>query len=216
MLKIFNKRICVMGKLLSAVRLLGFTTAALIAMPGHAELITFDDIVRVPGDDCFCDHPLTNEYETRGLVIDNGYLVDGITGDGNGGGVTAPNALLGGDTLELYFVGKKPTYVEMYVSAAFDQAIFIDIFGDSGLLFSRKTDGYAGDDNYVYKDNQLVKLFSAEGISHISMSGYYNLRTSALIDDLCYKYDVVEPNALFLLLGTLGFVALRRRNLGAI
>jgi len=202
-----------MGNFRSALRLLSFTAAALIAMPGHAELINFDDIVRVPVDGCFCDHPLTNEYESRGLVIANGYLVDGVTGDGSGGGVTAPNALQGGDTLELYFVGKKPTYVEMYISAAFEQAVFLDIFGDSGLLFSRKTDGYAGDDNYTYKDNQLVKLFSPDGISHISMFAYYNLRTSALIDDLCYEYNVPEPGAFWLMASMLGGLLWRQRKL---
>lgn len=200
-----------MEKYLSAFRLFGFAAIVLTATPSHAELINFDDIIRVPVDGCFCDHPLTNEYQSRGLVIANGYLVDGITGDGSSGGVTAPNALQGGDTLELYFVGKKPTYVEMYISAAFEQAVFIDIFGDSGLLFSRKTDGYAGDDNYTYEDNQLVKLFSADGISHISMFGYYNLRTSALVDDLCYEYDVPEPDALWLMLGMLGLILIARQ-----
>lgn len=202
-----------MGKFFTAVRLLSLTAAALTALPSRAELINFDDIVRVPVDGCFCDHPLTNEYESRGLVIGNGYLVDGVTGDGAGAGVTSPNALQGGDTLELYFVGKKPTYVEMYVSAALEQAVFLDIFDDSGLLFSRKTNGYAGDENYTYADNQLVKLFSPDGISHISMFAYYNLRTSALIDNLCYEYDVPEPNTVFLMLSALGMILLKQRKI---
>ena len=192
----------------------GFIAVALSLAPmASAVTIDFDDIVRVPVDGCFCDHPLTNEYESRGLVIGNGYLVDGVTGDGASGGMTAPNALQGGDTLELYFVGKKPTYVEMYVSAAFEQAVFLDIFGDSGLLFSRRTNGYAGNENYTYTDNQLVKLFSPDGISHISLFAYYNLRTSALIDNLRYEYDVPEPNTTFLMLTALGALLLQRRKI---
>jgi hypothetical protein len=157
---------------------------------------------------CFCDHPLSNEYEADGLLIGNGYLIDGVTGDG--AGVTMPNALLGGDTLELYFVGKKPTYVEMYISAALEQAVFLDIFGESGLLFSRKTDGYSGDENYTYRDNQLVKLFSPGGISHITMFAYFQMRTSALVDNLRYEYDVPEPNTAWLLLSGLGLLAMRK------
>jgi hypothetical protein len=186
----------------------------MLSASSHATFINFDDIERIPTEGCFCDHPITNEYISKGLVIDNGYLVDQKT-PGTAEGVSPPNMLLGGNEMSLLFVGNLPTYVELYVSTYLEQAAFFEVYGPSGLLFKKRTAGEAGpDESTPYFDNQFVSFESLDGISRISMSAHYNMRVGAIIDNLTFTYHVPESSTIALFgIGLLGLAMSRRRKI---
>lgn len=187
-----------------------------MALPAHAVIINFDDLTLVPSDPdvpCFCDYPLTNEYASQGLIIEGGFLAE--YGEEDKNTVSGPNYLLGSNYLRLSFVGTLPTFISMIVSAAHEEAIYFDVFGSDGLIDEQQTNGYAGPHNDTpYTPNQLMTFTSAEGISSVVIEGFYNLRTSAMIDDLTYEYtSVPAPSSLVLLgLGLLGLAWCRRGN----
>ena len=197
-------------------RFLAIPLGLFVSLPASAVVINFDDLTLVPSDPdfpCFCDYPLTNEYESQGLVIDGGFLAEYSEWDENI--VSGPNYLMGSNYQQLSVVGALPTFVSMMVSAAHEEAIFFDIFGAGGLIDEQQTSGYAGPYNDTpYTPNQLMTFTSAEGISSIVIEGFYNLRTSAMIDDLTYEYtSVPAPSSLVLLgLGLLGLAWCRRGN----
>ena len=174
----------------------------------HAVVIDFDDILHVPTDGYFYDQPITNEYAAQGLLVSDGYL----TLQSDLFGVSSPNALIGGPTLVLNFIGKLPTFVEFTVSAAYDQASFITAIGPSGYLFTKKTGGYAGpEDDTPYIPNQLVSLQAAGGILSLEMTAFYGTRTSCIIDNLHYDYkSLPEPSTFGILLVGLCMLAWRR------
>ncbi len=187
--KIFNRW--------SALFLLAFLSGTT-----HAVVINFDDLTLIPSDPefpCFCDHPLTNEYESLGLIIDGGFL--GEYGEEYDHVVSGPNFLLGSDTLQLSFVGQLPTFVSMFVSSVREEVIFLKAYGVGGLVDEQQTDGWGGPHNDTpYTPNQLITLASSQGISSIVINGFYNMRTSAVIDDLTFEYANVPGPSPFLLL----------------
>jgi hypothetical protein len=184
-----------------------FFSLSLLSSVSHAVLINFDDLVREPGDSefpCFCDHPLTNEYEAQGLIIDGGFLAEY---DENSAVQSGPNYLLGSNFLTLRFVGTLPTFVSMYVSAASMEKIFLNAWGTDGLIGQQQTEGDSSpDEGTPYVPNQFISFTSATGIASITLEGFYNLRVSSMVDDLTYEYaSVPEPTPLMLLaLGLLG------------
>lgn len=170
----------------------------------NAVVIDFDDIEAYHDPDlgCFCDHPLTDEYRDRGLVIDSGYLVGEKRADG-----TNDNRLLGSLVLTLFFVDDFPTRVSFYVNAVYDQAVFLHAYGRNGWSDHQQTSGYAGpDDDTPYIPNQWVSFYSPEGITSISLATFYNLRVSTSIDNLSYDYTLPEPPVLLLIVA--GFLVL--------
>lgn len=179
----------------------------------HATTISFDDLTYVPDPDfpCFCDDPLTDQYLSKGLLIDGGFLVPA---DPSG------NGLLGSNILQLNFVGAFPTFVSMYVSAPNQDVIYLDARGLSGTSIHKQTTGWGGPfDDTPYLPNQLISFNSPDGFNSITLEGFYDLRVEAFIDDLTFTYasGVPEPSSLVLFsIGLFGYVLLRRRALDTI
>lgn len=197
-----------------------FATAACglafsVASPAaHAVFIDFDDIPRLPypgiGDPFAFDyHPLTNEYLSQGLMIDDGYLNEYWSGYEHP--VSGPNFLLGGAILQLHFVGTLPTFVSMYVSAGIQDQLTLAFSGPSGFLGYVFTAGESYPDNpdqRPYEPNQFVTFQAPLGISYINIWGYFDRPADAMIDDLTYRYGATAvpepPSAALLGLGLLG------------
>lgn len=174
---------------------------SLFSVPAKAVVINFDDLVYVPTwpEDFFGDHELTDEYEDQGLLISGGFL--SVWHEGTGPSVSGPNYLTAGHDLTLEFIGELPTFVSMYVSSSWGQAVFLSAYSSSGLIASHTTDGWKGfDTDPLYVPNQLVSFSANEGISEISVGDFYGQRTGAMIDDLTFTYSaqVPEPSSVFL------------------
>lgn len=188
---------------------LTMTTLLLVgANSANSVIIDFDDIKQIPADDIFphfSDHPLTDQYLDKGLLIVDGFLVGKSLPDGSN-----DNKLLGATYLDLYFVGALPTFVSMNVSASSNQAVFLTAFGVDGWLAHKQTSGFAGPHNDTpYVDNQFVSFYSATGIASINLSAFFGLRTGAVVDNLFYEYNtsVSESSPLVLLLCGLLMIA---------
>lgn len=187
-----------------------------LAAPTHATTINFDDLTYIPNTDgecdCFFYHPLADEYLSQGLRISNGYLATYNNYQRPGIIASSPNFLLGGPYLQLTFVGALPKSVSMYVSAAFEDAIFVNAFGPSGFNALVQTLGYAGlPDDIMYVDKQYVSFYSPAGISDITLTSYYGARVGAFVDDLNLEYTrVPEPSPVLLFgMGLLMYVVRR-------
>ena len=182
------------------------------ASSAYAVFIDFDDLVPVydPVSPCFCDNPLTNQYESKGLLIDNAYL----NGESTDGGLTYENILSSGPYTTLNFIGQLPTFVSMNVTSASGDAIYLTAYGPSGTAGEYQTAGFAGsDDDPPVIPNELVSFYSETGISQINIDSYYFLRVGAAIDNLTFTYSSVpEPSSLVLtLLGCLALLGRRAR-----
>ncbi|RZA00436.1 MAG: PEP-CTERM sorting domain-containing protein, partial [Moraxellaceae bacterium] len=178
-----------------------------------AVVIDFNDLVPVydPDFPCFCDNPLTDQYASKGLMIDNAYL----NGESYDGGLTYENIMLTGPYTQLNFIGNLPTFVSMLVTSVNQDVIYLTAYSNNGFIESKQTPGYGGpDDDTPASANFLISFSSATGIKSINIDSFYFLRTGAAIDDLIFTYTPVrEPSSLVLL--ALGLVALgwmRRRK----
>jgi|GEM_PF-1189847 len=177
-----------------------------IANNVHAVFIDFDDLTYVPvypEMPYFADVPITDQYASQGLSVVEGYLSpysfnpDYVDPDM----ISGPNYLLGGTSLTLNFLGEKlPTYVGMYVGSA-QEAIFLEVYGVSGLLGSARTKGLGPPTwDTPYEPRQYVSFEFAEGIKQIHMWGAFGSRASAMVDDLTFTYaDVPEPSPFILM-----------------
>ena len=205
------------------LRSLAFSVSILltgIASNAQAVFINFDDLTYVPMHDewpNFADTPLTDQYASQGLLIEDGYLYPYFVnseGELDEDAISGPNYLLGGNWLNLNFVGENlPTYVGMYVGSA-QEAIFLEAYGSSGLLGSTHTKGNAPPTwDTPYEPRQYVSFEFSEGIKQIQMWGAFGSRTSAWVDDLTFTYaDVPEPSPFILLcLGVFGIFCMRLR-----
>jgi len=179
-----------------------------LAIKAHAVLIDFDDLTYVPQYPempFFADTPVTDQYLSQGLLVVDGYLMpyNWFNPDAELGpeAISGPNYLLGGNTLDLYFVGENlPTFVGMYIGSGNGETIFLEAYGVSGVLFSTYTAGDGGPYSAPYTDKQYVSFESEAGITRINMWGFYSSRVSARVDDLTFTYaDVPEPSSLLLL-----------------
>ncbi len=194
-----------------AMALIAISTMITLGSAAQAVTVTFDDIEYIPGD-CFCDNPVTDQYASQGLLIDDGYLTQYLPDAANA--VSSPQYLMGGNILQLSFVGSLPTFVGMYVSSFFGESIYLNAFDAVGQVTEAKTSGWTGpDDDTPYQPNQYISFSSPLGFTGISIEGFYNMRVSAAIDDLTFEYAAVpEPSSLFLLgASLLGFGGSRLR-----
>lgn len=186
-----------------------FILLGLVSLHANAVVIDFDDRPVNIIDGAFYDHPLTNEYESLGLIINGGFLTGETDADG-----THDNQLLASNYLYLSFTGPLPTFVSMTVSAYFDQVVFLSAIGPNGYLSSLQTSGWAGPHNDTpYTPNQYISFASSTGISGIGIGAFYNMRVGAIIDNLTLEHhaSVPEPSSLILLaLGCLGLLWRRR------
>jgi hypothetical protein len=173
--------------------------------------INFDDIEAYhdPEGGCFCDHPLTAEYQDKGLLISDGYLVGEKRADG-----TNDNSLLGSLFLSFTFVDNFPTRVSMIINAVYDQAVFLNAYGNNGWSDNKKTFGYAGPfDDTPYRSNQRVTFYAAEGITNITFGTFYGLRVGPIVDNLQYSYfKLPEPSPAILLVPCLLLAIIRRQK----
>ena len=197
----------------SLMNLMGRFTAIFsiaIASNAYATFIDFDDLTPVydPVFGCFCDNPLTNQYESKGLLIENAYL----NGGSLDGGLTYENILLSGPHTTLYFVGQLPTFVSMYVTSANGDAIYLTAYGPGGES-NYQTGGYGGPDyDTPVIPNEYVSFQTDLGISQINIDSFYFLRVGAAIDNLTFTHSSVpEPSAPLLFL--LGCIALAWKRL---
>ncbi len=178
----------------------------------HAVVINFDDIERVhtdPDDPFWADQELTDQYLSRGLLIDGGYL-NSYDPDSDLI-VSGKNYLQGGPYFGLTFVGKLPTFVSLIVTSSHEDVVYLNALCGDGVTLSQQTPGWAGPDNNTpFEAKKLITFTSDFGISHIDISAFYFLRTSAMIDDFTYRYSVPEPAAILLfIMGLLGIYGKR-------
>ena len=166
----------------------------------HAVVINFDDIKRVhedPESPSWADQPITDQYASKGLVIDGGWLNSYYEEDPNI--LSGPNYLQGGPYFGLKFTGHLPKFVSLIVTSSNRDAVYLNALCGDGSTQFRNTPGYAGsDDDPPFEPNQKISFYSALGISYIDISAFYFRRTSAMIDDLTYHYEIHEPGTLIL------------------
>ena len=204
---------------IKSFRLLTTLCIALTASCAQATFINFDDILYVPVDPespNFYDVELTNQYADKGLLVDGGFILS-YEGTDPGTVASQPSFLLGSNFLTLSFIGELPTFVGMYVSSSFEESIYLNAYNSSGLVASKNTLGYQPDENEDndggYTPKQYVTFNTSAGISSITVENAYNMRVSAIIDDLTFtrSTSVPEPSSVLLLtLGLLGLVVTRR------
>jgi len=179
---------------------------ALASFESKAALISFDDILYVPGP--FYNQPLTNEYAALGLVINGGFLAQGGSAV-----VSPPNFLLGTNNLKLFFLAPFPTVVSMYVSAAAEDVISLTATDVLGFLETIETKGWAGPHNNTpYTPRQFVSFLDPDGISDIFITSFYGLRVDAQIDDIYFSSAAVDapPSLALLGIGLLSWASLVR------
>lgn len=201
-------------KYTSLICLMMFT----LSNPARATVINFDDIPYVPVDPewpQFDDVEVTDQYLSKGLLIEGGYLGRRYPPDDN---LANPQFLFGSNFMRMTFVGDRlPNYVSMTVSSVFDYANIINFYGPDGHLFRMITSGYSGiDSNNPYRENQPIAFTSHTGISQITFEGYFGMRWGTLVDNLQFKSSprapVPEPRLLLLFGVGLGLILLFRRN----
>jgi hypothetical protein len=183
-----------------------FLSLALLSETANATFINFDDLeytIDEYGDgNLLEDHPVTDEYLSKGLLITGGYLWHDEYSPYIS---SSPNVLIGSDGFTLNFVEELPTFVSMRTNFVGENApgllaIFFDVYGPSGLLFQTHSSGDTGSPDMINTiPNELISFNSPTGISRITMSNYQHRRIAGAIDDLTFEYaDVPEPSGLIL------------------
>lgn len=197
---------------LKAIKKLFITAATIfsLAVANHAiaTVIDFDDLNPVfdPENACWCDNPLYDQYVDKGLLIYGAWVVGG----------SSQNQMLTSNWATLEFVGELPTFVSMNVTSVNGDAILLDVYGASGLLYSTATSGWQGLEKYSTPaiPDELITFNSDIGISHIDIQGFYNMRIGASVDNLKFTYaSVSEPTPFALLsIGLLGILLRRYKS----
>ena len=142
-----------------------FLSLGLLSETANATLINFDELeytIIEDGDgDMFYEHPVTDEYLSKGLLISGGYLGHD---EHNPYISSSPNVLVGSDGFTLNFVEELPTFVSMRTNFIGDYdpgllAIFFDVYGPSGLLFQTHSSGDTGSPDMINAiPNELISF----------------------------------------------------------
>lgn len=204
-----------MRAILNTIKQITATTLAFITLlmtnSAFAVLIDFDDLNPVYDEEysCWCDNPLTDQYASQGVLIGGGAWVNGANGHnvmtvGSGGG-------------GLTFIGALPTFVSMNVTSMQGDAIYLEAYGTSGVIERKKTLGWEGlEEGYIPAvANELISFSSDLGITGIFITGFYNLRVEADIDNINFTYaSVPEPSSIALIgLGLFGILWRRSKKI---
>lgn len=177
----------------------------LVSPLSNAVFIDFDDLNPVYDEEwpCWCDNPLSDEYLDKGLLI-NGAWVNGADHE---------NVMLTSNWASLEFVGDLPSLVSMNVTSHYGDAIFLEVYGTSGFLYSIFTSGWQGweETSTPVIPDEFVSLRALEGIKYITIQGFYGMRIGASIDNLNFTYaSVPEPSPLLLMLAGLTLILWQR------
>jgi len=173
-----------------------------------ATIIDFDDLNPVFDleNACWCDNPLYDQYIDKDLLIFGAWVV----------GENSQNQMLTSNWATLEFVGELPTFISMNITSVNGDAVLLDVYGASGLLYSKVTSGWQGLEEYSTPaiPDELITFNSDIGISHIDIQGFYNMRIGASVDNLNFtSTKVTEPTPFALLsLGLLGLLLLRYKS----
>lgn len=181
---------------------LGFCLFLIISNPANAILLNFDEL-----DDTVVDAegnrvPLSDEYESQGLVF---------VGSAYGGGVVA------GPGFGFEFVsGNLPTFVSFNLGSPSEIAVDITVNGPNyfkSIVSSGAIVGMTDDPGTPYIPNELFSFYSETGIASVHFSG----KAGNYIDNLTYTYTsdvaVPEPSTIILLgLGLLGLFSSRLKS----
>jgi hypothetical protein len=199
------------GKIVFFVEMVSVIVIAFLSQGARATVITFDDLFYNDEEPGFFSNPVTDQYLSKGLLIDQGYLAQYWPTDSM---VSSPNYLLGGTYMTLIFVGDFPTTVSMYISSRLREVISLTAFDTTGKTTLKETQGWAGPLNDTpYRPGQYVSFNEPKGISSIMLTGFFGQRTEAEVDDLTYylSSEVPEPAPISLL--GLGLIYLIRRRI---
>lgn len=202
-----------MREIISAVKYIATVVCISLAMVTHAfaVVIDFEDLNPVydPEFPCWCDNPLTDQYASQGMLINGGAWVI----DSDAGKVMRTGA--GGAGLQ--FIGELPTFVSMNVTSLQGDSIALEAWDTFGVISHKQTLGWRGtEEDYIPAvPNELISFSAEQGISAITILGFFNLRVEADVDNIRFTYaSVPEPSSVALIgLGLFG-ILLRNRRLG--
>lgn len=173
----------------------------------QAVTIDFDDLDRADfvGTEDELMTPLTNEYESLGVMFEGGaYLRDFSWRSLNS---------INGPGFSFYFIGELPTYVSMYAGSIEGYKVNFRARRSDGSFEDRLTDGgvrgASWESSTPYRENQFVSFYIPEGISSIGVTS----QGSPYIDDLTFSVSVPEPDTLLLFCSGILIIFLRRKSL---
>jgi hypothetical protein len=164
--------------------------ALVVATPSWATIITFDDLP--------IGTPVTDQYESLGVVIDGGIIAAPFGGGTPDPVVSTPNVLNDflGPGLRLTFTGALPTTVSMYVTTFFEDRAFLDAFGPDGILVDADmTEGWGGteENSTPAVPREFAEVSSAGGIALVTVGALFARRGDLYVDDLGFVTGTAVP-----------------------
>ena len=149
--------------------------------------------------------PLTNQYESLGVIFEGGAYVGGVPGEFSN--------ILTGPGFGFSFIHELPNYVSMYVGSPDQLKVDVSIYGVNGLIEYKVTDGGVRgtewEQSTPYRDNQFVSFFAEEGISLV----YVASQQTVYMDNLSFDVLVPEPGILMLFCLGLLMIYFHRKRL---